>query len=284
MIISAWKIGPALASGNSVILKPAEQSSLGAIRLAELAIEAGIPDGVLNVVPGFGPTAGAALSRHMDVNKISFTGSTEVGKYFLRYAGESNLKSVGLECGGKSPHIVFADAPDLDTVASGVAWGIFYNQGETCNAGSRLLVERSIKDELLERIKRVTETIKLGDPFDPTSQIGAIVTEEQMKRVLNYIEVGQAEGANVCLGGKQAMPETGGYYVESTILENVHNNMRVAQEEIFGPVLVVTEFDTQKKQFVLPTTPATAWQLLCGRVIFHVRIAPLAHCKLVSCG
>ena len=181
------------------------------------------------------------------MNKISFTGSTEVGKYFLRYAGESNLKSVGLECGGKSPHIVFADAPDLDTVASGVAWGIFYNQGETCNAGSRLLVERSIKDELLERIKRVTETIKLGDPFDPTSQIGAIVTEEQMKRVLNYIEVGQAEGANVCLGGKQAMPETGGYYVESTILENVHNNMRVAQEEIFGPVLVVTEFDTPEE-------------------------------------
>jgi len=247
MIISAWKIGPALASGNSVILKPAEQSSLGAIRLAELAIEAGIPDGVLNVVPGFGPTAGAAVGRHMDVNKISFTGSTEVGKYFLRYAGESNLKSVGLECGGKSPHIVFADAPDLDTVASGVAWGIFYNQGETCNAGSRLLVERSIKDELLERIKRVTETIKLGDPFDPTSQIGAIVTEEQMKRVLNYIEIGQAEGANVCLGGKQAMPETGGYYVESTILENVQNNMRVAQEEIFGPVLVLTEFDTPEE-------------------------------------
>jgi acyl-CoA reductase-like NAD-dependent aldehyde dehydrogenase len=247
LIISAWKFAPALAVGNSVILKPAEQSPLSALRLAELAMEAGIPEGVFNVVPGFGPTAGAALGRHMDVDKLTFTGSTEVGKYFLRYASESNLKSVGLECGGKSPQVVMADAPDLDAVASGVAWGIFYNQGETCHAGSRLLVQRSIKDDLLERVKQVTNTLRLADPLDPTANIGAMVSSEQMGRVLDYIAVGQQEGAHVALGGEQVMAETGGYYIPATILDNVQNHMRVAREEIFGPVLVTTEFDTPEE-------------------------------------
>lgn len=244
MIISSWKVAPALAAGNSVVLKPAEQSPLTAIRMAELAAEAGIPDGVFNVVPGFGPTAGQALGRHMGVDKITFTGSTEVGKLFLRYASESNIKSTALELGGKSPQVVLNDAPDLTAAASAIAWGIFYNLGETCHAGSRLLVQRGIRDELLAEVKKVTLTLKQADPLDPEANLAALVSEEQMNRVLRYIDIGQREGAQVTLGGRRIMQETGGYYVAPTILENARNHMRIAREEIFGPVLVAVEFDT----------------------------------------
>ena len=242
LLMAAWKVGPALAAGNSVVLKPAEQSPLTALRLAELAVEAGVPPGVLQVVPGFGETAGQALGRHMDVDLVAFTGSTEVGKLFLRYSGESNMKRLALECGGKSPHIVMPDCSDLDAAAEAAAWGVFYNQGEVCNAGSRLLVHESIKDELLERIVRIAATIQPGDPLDPATRMGAIVDRTQLDRVLGYIETGQSEGAELHLGGRRAREESGGYFVEPTIFDAVSNDMRIAREEIFGPVLSTISF------------------------------------------
>jgi acyl-CoA reductase-like NAD-dependent aldehyde dehydrogenase len=243
LLMASWKLGPALATGNSVILKPAEQSPLTALRVAELAAEAGVPPGVLQVVPGFGETAGQALGRHADVDMIAFTGSTEVGKYFLRYSGESNMKRVALECGGKSPHIVTAECGDLDAAAQAVAWGVFYNQGEVCNAGSRLLVHSSVKDELLERVVQVAAQIQPGDPLDPKTRMGAIVDAGQLDRVLGYIETGKDEGAELHLGGSRARQDSGGYYVEPTIFDAVSNDMRIAREEIFGPVLSTIEFD-----------------------------------------
>src|SRR3954469_23970169 len=247
MIISAWKLGAALATGNSVVLKPAEQSPLTALRLAELAVEAGVPDGVLQVVPGFGETAGQALGRHMDVDLVAFTGSTEVGKLFLRYSGESNMKRLALECGGKSPHIVMQDCDDLDAAAQAVAWGVFYNQGEVCNAGSRLLVHESLKDELLERVVRVADSIRPGDPLDAETKMGAIVDETQLDRVLGYIESGRSEGATLHLGGGRAREESGGYFVEPTIFDTASNDMRIAREEIFGPVLTTISFDEERE-------------------------------------
>ncbi len=243
MIITAWKLGPALAAGNSVVLKPAEQSPLTAIRLAALALEAGLPEGVLNVVPGLGPAAGAALGRHADVDKIAFTGSTEVGRLFLRYAAESNLKSVSLELGGKSPQIVLADAPDLDRAAGVIAEGIFYNQGETCNAGSRLLVHRGIRDRFLDAVVSASARMQPGDPLEPDSYMGALIDRGQMERVLGYVESGRREGAEVIAGGSQVDAESGGYYVPPTVLARADNKMKVAREEIFGPVLVSIDFD-----------------------------------------
>ncbi|MBL4843854.1 MAG: aldehyde dehydrogenase family protein, partial [Thalassospira sp.] len=188
LMMAVWKLGPALPMGNSIILKPAEQSPLTAIRIAELAVEAGIPAGVLNVLPGFGPTAGKALGLHPDVDCVTFTGSGEVGKLFLQYSGQSNMKRVWLECGGKSPNIVLADCPDMDAAAEAAAGGIFYNQGEVCTAGSRLIVEESIKDEFIEKVVAAGRKMQPGDPLDPNSQMGAIVDENQMNRVLGYIE------------------------------------------------------------------------------------------------
>jgi 4-guanidinobutyraldehyde dehydrogenase / NAD-dependent aldehyde dehydrogenase len=245
--MASWKLGPALATGNSVVLKPAEQSPLTALRIAELATEAGIPDGVLQVVPGFGEQAGKALGLHMDVDLVAFTGSTEVGKLFLRYSSESNMKRLALECGGKSPHIVMEDCADLDAAAQAVAWGVFYNQGEVCNAGSRLLVHESLKDELLERVVRIAGTIQPGDPLDPQTKMGAIVDETQLDRVLGYIESGRAEGAELHLGGGRARTESGGYFVEPTIFDAASNDMRIAREEIFGPVLTTIAFDDERE-------------------------------------
>ena len=242
LLMASWKLGPALATGNSVVLKPAEQSPLSVLRLAELATEAGIPDGVLQVVPGFGETAGQALGRHPDVDMIAFTGSTEVGKLFLRYSGESNMKRVALECGGKSPHIVTDGCSSLDAAATAVAWGVFYNQGEVCNAGSRLLVHESVKDELLEKVVAVAERIQPGDPLHPKTRMGAIVDRSQLDRVLGYIETGKSEGAGLHLGGNRVREDSGGYYVEPTIFDAVSNDMRIAQEEIFGPVLSAISF------------------------------------------
>jgi acyl-CoA reductase-like NAD-dependent aldehyde dehydrogenase len=237
LIITAWKIAPALAMGNSVVLKPAEQSPLSALLLARLASTAGLPDGVLNVVPGFGETAGAALGRHPDVDKIAFTGSPLVGRMFLRYAGESNGKAVSVEAGGKSPQVVLADVADLAAAASAVAWGIFYNAGQTCHAGSRLIVAEPVRDALLDAVVKVAGEFRVGDPLDPATTMGAIVDRTQLDRVLGYLDIGREEGARVAIGGRRVLAETGGYYVEPTVLDGVRNDMRVAQEEIFGPVL-----------------------------------------------
>lgn len=234
--MASWKIGPVLATGNSIVLKPAEQSPLTALRIAELASEADIPEGVFNVLPGFGETAGQALGLHVDVDAVTFTGSTEVGKLFLQYSGRSNMKRVSLECGGKSPQIILSDAHDLDAAATAAAWGIFYNQGESCNAGSRLVVEAPIKDEFLEKVMKVGGAIKVGDPLDPATEMGALVDEVQMKRVLGYIESGVSEGARLRMGGKR-MPGLNGYFVQPTVFDEVDNKMKIAQEEIFGPVV-----------------------------------------------
>jgi acyl-CoA reductase-like NAD-dependent aldehyde dehydrogenase len=199
------------------------------------------------VVPGFGETAGQAIGRHAEVDMVAFTGSTEVGKLFLRYAGESNMKRVALECGGKSPHVVFPDCGDLDAAAEAVAWGIFYNQGEICNAGSRLLVHGLVKDDFLERVARVAAGIQPGDPLDPETRMGAIVDRGQLDRVLGYIEAGRDEGAALRLGGTRALEETGGFYVEPTIFDAVSNDMRIAREEIFGPVLSAISFSDEEE-------------------------------------
>ena len=239
----AWKIGPVLATGNTMVLKPAEQTPLCAIRLGELAVEAGLPPGVLNVVPGFGTTAGAALGRHMDVDALAFTGSSEVGKAFLRYSGESNMKPVSLECGGKSPNVILADAPDLRMAAEVAAGGVFVNAGQMCNAGTRLVIERSVHDEFLEHLQAATEPWQPRHPFSDDARMGGIVDETQFERILSYIESGIAEGARLAAGGKRAMEETGGLYVEPTIFTDATNDMRIAREEIFGPVLTVLPVD-----------------------------------------
>jgi gamma-glutamyl-gamma-aminobutyraldehyde dehydrogenase len=240
--MACWKVAPALATGNSIVLKPAEQSPSTALKLGELALEAGVPPGVLNVVAGFGETAGQALARHMDVDLIAFTGSGEVGRKLMAYAGESNLKRVALELGGKSPQIVFADAEDLDAAAEAAAWGIFFNQGEICNAASRLLVEASIKDEFLKRVIAKSAQYAPGDPLDPASVAGAIVSESQMKRVLGYVEKAQKEGASLALGGNRVRGDSGGYYIEPTVFDRVENTHTLAREEVFGPVLGVIAF------------------------------------------
>lgn len=238
LIITSWKVGAALAAGNSVVLKPAEQSPLSALLFAELASQAGVPDGVLNVVPGFGPTAGAALGLHMDVNKLAFTGSTEVGKYFLKYAAESNGKAVSLELGGKSPQIVLGDCPDIDAAASAIAWGVFYNSGQTCHAGTRLIVEKQLEDELLEKIADVSKSIQPGDPYDPATAMGTIVDRTQFDRVLGYIDIGQQEGAELLFGGHRVEPVKGGVFIPPTVFRKVTQGMCIEREEIFGPVLV----------------------------------------------
>jgi 4-guanidinobutyraldehyde dehydrogenase/NAD-dependent aldehyde dehydrogenase len=237
LIMAAWKIGPALAAGNSFILKPSEKSPLTAIRIAALASEAGIPDGVFNVLPGYGHTAGQALALHMDVDCIGFTGSTRTGKRMLEYAGQSNMKRVWLECGGKSPNIILADCPDLDRAAEAAAGAIFFNQGEMCSAGSRLIIEERVRDQVLEKVVAAGRRMPPGDPLDPATKLGAIVDDVQLKTVLGYIDSGRSEGAQLLAGGRQVRQETGGCYVEPTVFDGVRPEMTIAREEIFGPVL-----------------------------------------------
>jgi len=244
--MASWKLAPALAAGNSVVLKPAEQSPLSALRLAELALEAGLPDGVLNVVPGFGETAGKALGLHPDVDCVAFTGSTEVGKLFLGYAGQSNMKQIWLECGGKSPNIIFADCRDLDDAAAMASGGIFFNQGEVCSAASRLLVQRDLLDAVLERMVTLAMAITPGDPLDPASGMGAMVDETQTRRVLGYIEGGR-HTARLVTGGRRVEPVHGGCYLTPTIFADVAPDDRLAVDEIFGPVLSVIAFDTEEE-------------------------------------
>ncbi len=247
LMMACWKLGPALSTGNSVVLKPSEKSPLTAVRIAQLAIEAGIPAGVLNVLPGYGHTVGKALALHMDVDTIVFTGSTKIAKQLLVYSGESNMKRVWLEAGGKSPNIVFADAPDLQAAAESAAGAIAFNQGEVCTAGSRLLVERSIKDQFLPLVIEALKGWKPGNPLDPETNVGALVDTQQMNNVLSYIEAGHTDGAKLVAGGKRTLESTGGTYVEPTIFDGVTNSMRIAQEEIFGPVLSVISFDTAEE-------------------------------------
>ena len=247
LMMACWKLGPALSTGNSVILKPSEKSPLTAIRIAALAVEAGIPAGVLNVLPGYGHTVGKALALHMDVDTLVFTGSTKIAKQLMIYSGESNMKRIWLEAGGKSPNIVFADAPDLQAAAESAASAIAFNQGEVCTAGSRLLVERSIKDKFLPLVIQALKGWKPGNPLDPATTVGALVDTQQMNTVLSYIESGHSEGAKLVAGGNRILQETGGTYVEPTIFDGVSNAMKIAQEEIFGPVLSVITFDSAEE-------------------------------------
>ena len=247
MLMACWKIAPALASGNSIVLKPSEKSPLSALKIADIALQAGIPAGVLNVVPGFGAETGSPLALHMDVDCIAFTGSTAVGKQIQIMSGQSNLKRAWCELGGKSPNIVFADCKDLDRAAKASAGSIFYNQGESCNAPSRLLVERSIKDQLIEKILEELKNYQPSDPLDEATNMGAMVDCGQMENVLKYIESGKLQGARLLAGGARVMNETGGFYITPTVFDHVTNDMTIATEEIFGPVLSIITFDTMEE-------------------------------------
>jgi gamma-glutamyl-gamma-aminobutyraldehyde dehydrogenase len=245
MIMAAWKLGPAIAAGNSVVLKPSEKSPYTAMRLAELAVEAGIPPGVFNVVPGFGHEAGEALALHMDVDAIGFTGSTRTGRRMLEYAGRSNLKRVYNELGGKSAFVVFDDFGDLPRAARTVAGSMFVNQGESCNAPSRILVARSIAEEFTKLLAAEAPKYPPGDPLDAGTEMGALVDATQLRTVLGYIQAGRDEGAELVVGGRQVRSETGGFYVEPTVFAGVANGMKIAREEIFGPVTSVIAFDDE---------------------------------------
>ncbi|QXI31232.1 aldehyde dehydrogenase [Pseudomonas vanderleydeniana] len=245
--MAAWKLAPALAAGNSVVLKPAEQSPFSALRLAELALEAGLPEGVLNVVPGLGENAGRALGLHPDVDCLVFTGSTQVGKYFMQYSAQSNLKQVWLECGGKSANLVFDDCQDLDLAAEKAAFGIFFNQGEVCSANSRLYVQRSIHDEFVERLQAKARQWLPGNPLDPASRAGAIVDGEQSARIVQAIDQAREEGARLVCGGRRLTFGGSDNFIEPTVFTNVDSRMSLAREEIFGPVLAVSAFDTEEQ-------------------------------------
>jgi acyl-CoA reductase-like NAD-dependent aldehyde dehydrogenase len=251
MIMAAWKLGPALAAGNSVVLKPSEKSPLTALRLAELAVEAGLPEGVFNVVPGYGHEAGEALALHMDVDAIGFTGSTRVGRKMLEYAGRSNLKRVYNELGGKSAFLVFPDFRDIERAAKTVAGSMFFNQGESCNAPSRVLVHESIADAFVAIVAAEAPKYAPGDPLDAATELGALVDDGQMKTVLGYIDAGLSDGAKLAAGGRRARQDSGGFYVEPTVFDGVTNQMKIAREEIFGPVLGVQRFATEAEAVAL---------------------------------
>jgi gamma-glutamyl-gamma-aminobutyraldehyde dehydrogenase len=244
LLMATWKVAPALAAGNCVVLKPAEQAPLSCLRLAELFVEAGGPPGVFNVINGIGEVAGKALALHPDVDKITFTGSTEVGKLMLQYAGQSNMKRVALECGGKTPQVFMGDLEDMDRAVAAAYNGVFANMGEVCNAGSRLLVEKSIYDEFIERfVAAGRDAYTPGDPLDPSTNLGPLVTREAQQRVLSYIESGRKDGATLKFGGEVPAKLGNGAYVTPTLFTDVDNSMRIAREEIFGPVAAVIPFD-----------------------------------------
>ncbi|MGW3952657.1 aldehyde dehydrogenase [Streptomyces sp. NPDC004752] len=243
LTLAGWKVAPALAAGCTVVLKPSENSPLSALLLARIALEAGLPPGVLNVVNGNGPVAGRALGLHPDVDVLAFTGSTAVGRHFLRYSADSNLKRVWLELGGKSPNIVLPDAPDLEKAAATAAWGIFFNQGEMCTAPSRLLVHSSIADRVTEAVVERARTLRVGDPLDPATEMGALVGEQHLTRVLDHVRTGCEDGARLRTGGARTRTESGGVYIEPTVFDRVTPGSRLAREEIFGPVLSVLTFD-----------------------------------------
>jgi len=248
----AWKLAPALAAGNSIIVKPAELSSLTTLRIAELATQAGVPDGVFNVITGLGHVAGKALGLHMDVDLIAFTGSTEVGRIFLTYSAQSNMKEIVLEMGGKSPQIVMADCVDkIDTIAEELAVGSFWNSGQNCSAGSRILVHNSIRSEIVSALAKVANSRIVGDPSDPDTALGPVIEEAALDRIMGYVNGAKAQGAQVACGGERLFEETGGWFVGPTILNGVTPSMTVAQEEIFGPVVSVIGFDTEEEAIAI---------------------------------
>jgi aldehyde dehydrogenase (NAD+) len=239
MLMLAWKLAPALATGNTVIMKPAEQTPLSALRIGELIVEAGFPEGVVNMLPGYGPTAGAAIANHMDVDKVAFTGSTEVGHLIMRAAADSNLKRVTLELGGKSPNIVFADT-DLDEAVEGAHFGLFFNHGQCCCAGSRVFVEEKIYDQFVEKSGVRAKNRTVGDPFDPKTEQGPQVDDAQFEKVLSYIDSGRSEGAKLVCGGERVGDK--GYFIQPTVFADVQDDMKIAKEEIFGPVMSIIPF------------------------------------------
>ncbi len=262
LMIGAWKIAPALAMGNSIVLKPAETASLSLIRLAELALEAGVPPGVFNVVTGPGRVTGEALALSMDVDVMVFTGSGPTGRRLLQYSAQSNLKRCYLELGGKSPNIVFADAPDLHAAAKAAATAIFRNAGQVCVAGSRLLVEASVHDEFVAALTKAAQAMKLGNPLDLATQIGAVNSEVQLAGNLGFVEDARRDGGDVVLGGNRALLETGGYYMEPTVVAGVAPSHRLFREEVFGPILAVTSFQTEAEAAILAN--ATDFGLAAG--------------------
>jgi gamma-glutamyl-gamma-aminobutyraldehyde dehydrogenase len=262
LTLASWKIAPALAAGCTVVLKPSENSPLSALLLGRLATEAGLPPGVLNVVTGDGPTAGRAIGLHPDVDVLAFTGSTAVGRHFLRYAADSNLKRVWLELGGKSPNIILPDAPDLEKAAATAAWGIFFNQGEMCTAPSRLLVHSSIAERVTETVVRRARELRVGDPLDPGTEMGALAGEGHLERVLDHIGTGRDEGARLRTGGARTRPDSGGSFLEPTVFDQVDPGMRLSREEIFGPVLSVLTFDDLDEAVALAN--ATEYGLAAG--------------------
>src|SRR5271170_2362086 len=241
LLMQAWKLGPALAAGCTVVMKPAEQTPLSALRVGELILEAGFPEGVVNILPGYGPTAGAAIARHMDVDKVAFTGSTEVGKLIMKAAAETNLNRVTLELGGKSPNIVFADA-NMDEAIEGSHFALFFNQGQCCCAGSRLFVEEKAYDEFVQRSGDRARKRKVGDPFDAATEQGPQVDEDQFHKVMGFIESGKKQGAKLVCGGNRVGDR--GYFIEPTVFADVQDNMKIAEEEIFGPVQSIIKFKT----------------------------------------
>ena len=247
LMIGAWKLGPALAAGCTVVLKPAETASLTLLRIAELALEAGLPAGVLNVVTGEGAVVGAAIAESMDVDVLVFTGSGATGRHLLEASARSNFKRVYLELGGKSPNVVFADAPNLDEAAKVSAHGIFRNSGQVCVAGSRLLIERSIHDAFVEKLKAHAEAMKVGDPLDPTTSAGAINSQRQLEQNLHFVDEARAAGRRIVTGGERILQETGGFYMAPTIVAGVQPDDALAQHEVFGPVLAVIPFDSEEE-------------------------------------
>jgi acyl-CoA reductase-like NAD-dependent aldehyde dehydrogenase len=247
---TAWKLAPSLATGNSVILKPASNTPLSALFIARLAAEAGLPDGVLQVLPGPGGSLGKHLATHMDIDGLTFTGSTPVGKQLMQYSGQSNLKRTFLELGGKSPNIVFADA-DLEKAAAMAAVAVFYNGGQTCTAGTRLIVQRGIQGDFLERVKANAKSWMPGDPLDPATAMGPMIDAGQCRTVADYVDIGRGEGAELVFGGATMLEDSGGHYYQPSIFAGVNNAMRIAQEEIFGPVLSVIPFDTMEEAIAI---------------------------------
>jgi aldehyde dehydrogenase (NAD+) len=241
MMLQAWKLAPALATGNTVVMKPAEQAPLSALRIGEFVVEAGFPDGVVNLLPGYGPTAGAAIARHMDVDKIAFTGSTKVGRLIMEAAAKSNLKRTALELGGKSPNIVFEDA-DLNEAVEAAHFGLFFNQGQTCTAGSRVFVEQKIYDQFVEKSAERAKNRRVGDPSNPETEQGPQINEFQANRIMSYIESGRIEGAKLVCGGERIGDR--GYFIQPTVFSNVRDEMKIAKEEIFGPVMSIIPFKT----------------------------------------
>jgi aldehyde dehydrogenase (NAD+) len=259
LLMQAWKLAPALATGNTIVMKPAEQTPLSALRLGELIVEAGFPEGVVNLLPGFGSTAGAAIARHMDVDKVAFTGSTEVGRLIMEAAAKSNLKRISLELGGKSPNIIFADT-DLDDAVEGAHLGLFVNQGQSCCAGSRVFVEETIYDEFVEKSIARARKRRVGDPLDPRTDQGPQVSASQFDRILGYIESGKREGATLACGGERVGDR--GYFIQPTVFSDVRDEMKIAREEIFGPVMSIIPFKDMDE--VIARANRTTYGLAAG--------------------